>query len=290
MEIQQLRALSAVANTGSFEGAAGALHVTSSAISQRIKALETSVGRTLVRRTKPAGLTDSGATILRLARQIETLTADAERELDVVRAATVVPLAINADSLATWVLPALADLSDAISFEIHREDQELSTTLLRDGTVMAAITSSADAVNGCSVSDLGIMRYRPVASFAFAARWFPGGLSLEGLSRAPMVVFDRVDDLQTSYLRLVSSRSLTPPQHFIPASRDFAEAICQGFGWGMLPVQQYESLVAEGQVVILDAERSIDVALYWQQWKLRSGLLDRVAEAILLGGRAALDH
>ncbi len=52
----QLRALSAAVSEGTFEAAARALHVTPSAISQRIKALETSVGRVLLVRTKPGAV------------------------------------------------------------------------------------------------------------------------------------------------------------------------------------------------------------------------------------------
>ncbi|WP_218829155.1 LysR family transcriptional regulator, partial [Rhodococcus sp. 05-2254-6] len=74
MEIEQLRALRAVVDGGTFEAAARALYVTPSAVSQRIKSLEQSLGRTLVQRSKPVVATQSGVAVLRLARQIDTLT------------------------------------------------------------------------------------------------------------------------------------------------------------------------------------------------------------------------
>ena len=113
---------------------------------------------------------------------------------------TTLPIAVNADSMATWVLPALTPLAGDVCFDLHREDQEHTSALLRSGTVMAAVTSDAEAVPGCTSTRLGAMRYRPMATPAFARRWFPVGPTPEALARAPVVVFDRKDDLQGRYL------------------------------------------------------------------------------------------
>ena len=154
-DIAQLRALSAAVSEGTFEAAARALHVTPSAISQRLRALEVVTGRVLLVRSKPVQVTDSGEVVLRLARQIDLLAAETARELGEEHPAAApraVPIAVNADSLATWVLPALAQLADSVCLDIHREDQEYTAALLREGTVMAAITADADPVHGCSAT------------------------------------------------------------------------------------------------------------------------------------------
>src|ERR1700742_2333058 len=120
----QLEALLAVVTEGTFDAAAHALHVTPSAVSQRIKALETRVGRVLVARTKPVGPTPSGAVLLRAARQMQALAADAVAELgDGAGAPLAIPLAVNADSLATWLMPALAQAGSELTFDIPRADQ-----------------------------------------------------------------------------------------------------------------------------------------------------------------------
>jgi len=110
LDLAQLRALSAVVSAGTFDAAARALHVTPSAISQRLKALEAAAGRVLVVRSKPVRVTASGQVVLRLARQVEVLTADTARHLGTEHASRPItlPIVVNADSLATWVLPALA--------------------------------------------------------------------------------------------------------------------------------------------------------------------------------------
>ncbi|WP_051825320.1 hypothetical protein [Kitasatospora aureofaciens] len=100
------------------------------------------------------------------------------------------PIAVNADSLATWFVPALAPLArDArIHVDQRREDGAHPTALLRAGEVMAAVTSSPDPVAGCSVSGLGAMVYLPVAAPQFAARWLDGEVA-QLLSEAPVVCF-----------------------------------------------------------------------------------------------------
>jgi LysR family transcriptional regulator (chromosome initiation inhibitor) len=285
MELQfdQLRAFVAVIDQGSFEGAARELRITPSAVSQRIKALETGVGRILVQRQKPARATESGEAVLRLARQLTLLENDTAAALDDsgTHEATSIPIVINADSLAIWVLPALAEVfaSHGACFTVYREDQDHSTELLRRGTVMAAITSVSTPVQGCLVRPLGRMRYRPMASPEFVKRWFPGGATAESLAVAPVVMFDRKDDLQDHYLRSYGE-ALNPPRTFIPASTEYAKAVELGLGWGMLPGAQSERQESVGNLVAFDPGNHIDVPLYWQQWKLHSPLLTAVADAV----------
>ena len=282
--LDQLRALAATVSAGTLDGAARALHVTPSAVSQRLKALETATGRVLLVRSKPVQVTASGRTLLRLARQVELLTADAAHELGE-GAVTALPIAVNADSLATWVLPALAPLAGEFVFDLHREDQEHTSALLRDGSVVAAVTADADPVPGCTVTRLGTMRYRPMATAAFAGRWFADGATAEALAAAPVVVFDRRDDLQHRWLRARGVDPAVPPVHYVPASADYVRAVRLGFGWGMVPRQQEPP----GELVALADDGAVDVVLHWQQWKLRSPALDRVADAVLAAARRDLD-
>src|SRR3954470_6604074 len=130
LDLAQLRALDATVREGTLEAAARALHVTPSAISQRLRALEIATGRVLLVRTKPVTVTESGQAVLRLARQVELLAAGAVRELagaaarerggaDDPERPPVLPIAVNADSMATWVLPALAPLAAEFAFDLY---------------------------------------------------------------------------------------------------------------------------------------------------------------------------
>ena len=287
VDLAQLRTLVAVIDEGTLEAAARRLHVTPSAVSQRLRALEVATGRVLVQRGRPAAVTSAGEPVLRLARQVGLLVADADRQLDLAGAGDVpvVPIAVNADSLATWALPALAPLAGEVRFDLHSSDQTHTSALLRAGTVMGAVTSDAEPVAGCRVTPLGSMRYLPCAAPGFVERWFAGGPDAAALERAPVVVFDRRDDLQHTYLRRHLPAGSAGPVHYVPSSEDFRTAVALGFGWGMLPEVQLDG----GRTVTpFDPAGGVDIQLHWQQWRLRSDPLDRVADALVRGARARL--
>jgi LysR family transcriptional regulator (chromosome initiation inhibitor) len=290
-----VRTLLAAVDEGTFEAAAAALHVTPSAVSQRVKALEQRTGRVLLLRTKPVRLTASGEVVVRFGRQLARLEQDAGAELGLGDALgpTALPIAVNADSLATWFLPALAEAADGrdITFELHRDDEDYTAALLRQGRVMAAVTSSPQAVQGCSVRALGRMRYLGAATARFAARWIGDRPLREVLPGAPMVVFDRKDDLQDRFLRAMAPSGARPPtraRHSMPSTEAFLDAVRAGLGWGLIPESQVLPYFADGSLVELAPARPVDVPLYWQQWKLDSPDLAAVAEAVTRAAARAL--
>lgn len=293
LPLDHVLTLLAVIDEGTFDAAAQALHVTPSAVSQRVKALEQRTGRVLLIRTKPVRLTESGQVVVRFARQLARLERDTRAELgmsggDVEPAR--MPIAVNADSLATWFLTALARVptEPPIRFELHREDQAHTVALLREGLVMAAVTSAHEPVAGCSVRPLGRMRYVPVASPAFVTRWLADEPLRRTLPDAPVVVFDRHDDVQDMFVRrLTHGRGASRARHFVPSSEGLVEAVVAGLGWGMALVAQARPRVRAGDLVVFD-ERSIDVPLYWQQWKLDSPALAAVSDAVTATAAEAL--
>ena len=283
----QARTLAAIVAHGSFEAAAGHLLVTASAVSQRVRALEVAVGRPVLTRTRPVGLTPSGQAVVRFARQLDMLSADlAEELLPGTQSSSIrLTLVINSDSLHTWALPGLAAVAGKVQLEILREDQDYSLELLRSGAAAAAITTTAKAAPGCSSRRLGVMRYLPVCVPDFAARWFPDGATADELAVAPVIVFDRKDDLQDRYLRGVSRKTLQPPRHYVPAAHEFGEAIRWGMGWGLLPEIEVSEELKRRTLVSLDPAAHVDVPLHWQQWRHGSAALDEVAAAVQAAAR-----
>ena len=287
----QLATLAAVIAEGNFDAAARRLHVTPSAVSQRIKALEQRLGQVLVRRSKPVRPTAAGAALVRLAGQVALLESEAMRAIrgndtgtdEPVR----MPVAVNADSLISWFLPALAELEfdQLLTFDLRAEDQDHSAALLRDGSVMAAVTGDPRAVQGCRVERLGSMRYLGMCTPAYAQRWLPDGPRADDLARAPMLVFNRKDALQDRFLRKLSRRRLSPPVHYIPSPWAFIEAVRLGLGWGMVPEE-----IGRPDPILVEfaAGRHADVPLYWQHWNLESAALTALTESVRRTAAGAL--
>ncbi|WP_237208417.1 LysR family transcriptional regulator ArgP [Rothia nasimurium] len=286
----QLQTFVTVIEYGTFDAAADILGVSASAISQRIKAMEQIAGRVLIKRTNPVAPTESGQSVLRIARQSEFLHAEMERELGGGGGGQNVAVAVNADSLATWFLSAVAELAahDRIFCDVRREAEYHSSALLRSGEVMAALTSQPEPIAGCSVEKLGDIRYRVVASRDYLARYFPDypQVTAEQLALAPVVEFDRKDFGLASARGLLLERfGVDPdlwsssPTIYLPSSPDYARAVLDGIAWGILPEVQAHDALTSGDLVEL-ATDPVDVPLYWQHWNLSSPVLTRLSERV----------
>ncbi|RDH80536.1 LysR family transcriptional regulator ArgP [Mycolicibacterium moriokaense] len=275
---QQLAAFAAVIEQGTFEAAAERLHVTPSAVSQRIKALEQRVGQVLVRREKPAVATQAGVPLLRLAAQTAMLEAEALADMGGGSSdRTRVAIAVNADSMATW-FTAVFDRLPTVLFDLRIEDQDHSARLLREGTVMGAVTTERAAVPGCRVTSLGVMRYVPVASPGYAERHLRDGFTADAAG-APSLAWNRDDALQDMLIRKAFRRSIARPVHYVPTAEGFASAVRAGLGWGMFPVSLAAAPIAEGSFVRI-SDVHLDVPLFWQCWKLDSPIVVAVTDAV----------
>ncbi|MFX0539338.1 LysR family transcriptional regulator ArgP [Ornithinimicrobium sp. Y1847] len=290
-----LQTLSAVVRERTFERAAARLHITPSAVSQRIKALEQSVGQVVVGRTKPITPTPAGDVLLRLAGHWDLLVHDALAELVPQTGDTaypLVPIVVNADSLSSWILPALARAQEelGVTLEVIREDEEHASELVRSGAALAAVTADPRVVAGCRLTRLGALRYVAVCTPAFKERWLPRGARAADLDRAPMVRFDRKDTMQHRVARRWVRRDIDPPATFIGSSREFAEAIRLGMGWGMVPWEWAATELAAGTLVRVASSSAAahDVPLHWLAWKLPSRTLDVLTRCITQEAESAL--
>jgi LysR family transcriptional regulator, chromosome initiation inhibitor len=288
----QLAAFASVLEEGSFDAAAQRLSVTSSAISQRIKALEDRLGQVLVVRQIPCRPTAAGERLLRRVRPMQALEAEALADfLPVGQAAPrSVTIAVNDDSLQTWFVDGLAKLHQRYGylFDVRMDDQDHTLEMLRDGSVLGAVTGEAKPIQGCNVHRLGIMRYFAIASPQFAKTYFGRTLRTEALGTAPLIVFNRKDDLQWRFIRQITRARVSPPVHYLPTATGFVEAAALGLGWCMAPETLIAPAVKAGRVVILDSKRWLDVPLYWQFAAVRSDILENVGRALREAAAGAL--
>ncbi|WP_269632180.1 LysR family transcriptional regulator ArgP [Pelomonas sp. BJYL3] len=299
-----LDCLAALADERSFERAAQRLSVTQSAVSQRLRSLEAQVGQLLVVRSRPLRLTEPGKVLLRFARQLQALRTDVARELgSQVTPHERLPIAVNADSLATWVLPALdglvqQGLREGFGLELIVDDQDFTHDWLRQGEVLGCVSTVQQALRGCVVQPLGVMSYVAVASPDFVARQLPSGLNEANFAQQPFLVFNRKDDNQVQWIsKAFGVRHPRLKERYVPSSDAIVRAACMGWGIAVVPELQVREGVRKRQLQPLRPEVSVDLTLYWHQWKLvseaapapgRVALLDQVGQALSAGAKGAL--
>lgn len=272
----QLAALAAVHRRGSFDLAAAELHVTPSAISQRLKALEEVAGTLLIRRGQPCTATPAGLRMIRHHDEVTLLERTLATDLPWLspRPATL-RIAVNADSLATWVIPALA-ATEGFLFDLVIDDQEVSQDWLKRGEVAAAITAHPGPLQGCDTIPLGSLRYRATASPAYMARWMPEGVTAASLAAAPALNFsdkDRLQDIWVDRQTSKHSKRAAFPSHRLASSQGFVDGCLAGLGWALNPEALVAPHLASGALIEIVTDTPLDVALHWQFSRLTAPAL-----------------
>ena len=290
LDYKLLQAFAMVIQEAGFEKASARIHITQSAISQRVKHLEDQLGQILLLRTTPPKATQAGKKVLKLYNQVTHLEDDFKTEVDPDGAGvfTSLPVGVNADTLDTWLFGALHPFlqQENVGLDLHLDDQDRTHRFLRDGKVLACISTRDKAIQGCRIEYIGEMVYGLYCSKPFAGRWFPDGLNLERLKKAPVLCFNRDDELNATIFQQIFNQVPTGmPVHYIPSSTLFIRLLKSGIAYGVLPEQQSRDLVQKGQIIDLAPTEKVMVRLYWHCWNLDSRLLKKLTKALLKGFR-----
>ena len=293
-----LECLAAIVEEGGFERAAQRLSITQSAVSQRLRALEAQVGTVLVVRSRPLRPTSAGYLLLKHAKQVRLLRADLERDLRELAPGVAggtqeeerIAIAVNADSIATWALPALHPLAQqGVALEIITDDQDFTHEWLREGQVLGCVTTVKQALRGCKVLPLGAMEYVAVAQAAYARERLPQGLSAHNFRATPFVAFNRKDDLQADFVgKALGLKRLSLHQLFVPSSEGQVRAVLAGWGVSVVPELLVRGLLAQGQLVDVAPRTRLPVQLWWHCWNLESAVLDQLTAALVRAAGDAL--
>ena len=274
------RTVVAVAESGTLDAAAARLHITPSAVSQRLKALETQLGRPVLHRTRPVELTSAGDAVC--GSPGSSICS---------------PPTCGPSSLLTPDRRAgaghhrrqrrlLAHLGVA-----HRSPHWPSgppsrccarTRRTRCRCCVAApragaVTGDAEPCRGASVEPLGVMRYLAVCAPrlrpAVVRRWRDGGRARHRAGR-----WRSIARTGCSASACAGSPGRRGPAN---ALRPGVGGVCRGDrardGLGHAPAR---SSAASRSVPASwcgwATEGSVDVALYWQQWRRDPALLGEI--------------
>ncbi|MEZ9181470.1 LysR family transcriptional regulator ArgP [Vibrio cyclitrophicus] len=286
LDYKWIEALDAVVKQRSFERAAEQLYISQSAVSQRIKQLEKWIAQPALVRENPPRPTPAGKKLLGLYRRVRLLEHELVPELmnEEGSQPLSISIATNADSLATWLLPALSDVMTSrqveLNLAIHGESRTIEK--IKSGEVAGAISLESQAIPGCSADYLGRMDYVCVSSPDFHERYFSEGVNYVTLSKAPAVSYDQYDDLHKKFLHdhfNVPRDSVI--NHKVGSSEAFVRLALSGVAYCLIPRLQIIEELESGALIDITPGFLLSYRIYWHHWQLESGVLKEISQAIL---------
>jgi LysR family transcriptional regulator, chromosome initiation inhibitor len=293
LDYKLIHALDVVLTEQQFEKAAEKLHITQSAVSQRIKQLEQMVAQPVLVRSQPPVATKVGQALLRHFRQVKQLELELLEQLFTDRQAqsVSVPIAVNADTLASWFIPALAPLlkTNAIQLNLQVCDETRTQELLKKGEVYAALSCQKKSFSGCKTQFIGEIDYILCATTEFNDKYFKQGITRQSLKRAPGVVFDQLDNMHLDYLKQHYQLSSADfPYHIMRSSEAFVSMALAGAAYCLLPQTQVNEYLATGQLLDLAPQQHLVRELYWHSWVLERGVFKQISSTVVEYGKALL--
>ncbi len=255
LDYDALKCFHEVLRYGGFEKGAQALNLTQSAVSQKIKRLEQSVGGPVLVRTKPLRATPLGKELLAHIQKVSVLEE-----------------ALNIQS------------------GLEAQDQTQTRDILQQGRVMACISQTGTPVTGGQSIRLGTMRYQLYASPRFIERYLHKGISPERVMKTPGLLYDEYDvtllsDYQRECLDIAPSFTTC---HWFPSSHGFVKMALDGVVWALLPTLQVEQEVSAGELVPLFPQKELGVPLFWHWTTLESAALADLTKAVKKVAKAQL--
>lgn len=279
LDYKLVEAFAIVIIEGGFEKASHKLHLTQSAVSQRVRLLEEQYGQILLKRSSPPEPTEYGLPLLVHYRKVQQLETDllTHRPNNQRTPFSSLSIAVNSDSLSTWFYETVKDIleKDKIVLDLHLDDQDNTHEHMQSGKVWGCISTRKRPFQGCKVTHLGRMRYGIFATHLFSSKWFPVGLTLQTAENAPMARYNRKDDLNRRMFKTIfNDTPQSPPTFFLPSTEMYGHFVTEGHCYGILPEQQSREHEATGKIMNLSPHHWISVELYWHTWTMKSETME----------------
>ena len=294
LDYKLLQALASVIEEQSFERAANALYITQSAVSQRIKQLEQNIAQPVLIRSQPIRATEVGKKLVKHYHQVMQLEADLLPNIfpDTPQSPITIHLATNADSLATWLIPALAPTIKTKLIEINMlvADEQHTIEKLKDGEAFGAISLQEQPIKGCQMTRLGDLNYILVASPEFRDTYFETGINRESLQYAPGIAFDQKDNMHIRFIEeQYGLKESEYPLHTMRSSEAFVAMAKHGAAFCLVAELQIKQELQDGSLINLLPDYKLTETLYWHHWILLKGVHKTVSDVIIEQGQKVLD-
>ena len=270
LDYTQLKALLAVDDTGTFEGAARELNLSSFAIVQRIKTLEAKLGVKLIDRS-PTRTTDIGKVLCDHTREVISLEGELidQHRIDTLQAETGSPslkIAIVDENLSNWFLALLPhdnSSKERLRLNVQLTDSEHAIEMMKSGQIVAALTNDPQTIFGFKTHEIGTLTYRAVASPAYLSEHFPEGVTATALLTAPTMRITANDDRSLEWTRQVFGENIELPLSQHPSTQGTLQACMDGNLWTMQSDLEVSHHLVSGKLIELVPNKPLAYTLYW---------------------------
>ena len=270
LDYDLLATLATVIREGSFEAAAARLNVSQSAISQRIKLLEGKVGSTLVVRGRPCIGTPMGNQLCAHAERVAFLEHDLAKLCPTILGVqpvsrTTLPIAVNADSIATWFPEVVAEATNRLGLllELIPDDQKHTSETLTSGRAIAAVCGDVPEINGFNKKFLGYLNYTSVCNREYWDNNFIQGVKRNSLLKSTCLVFDRKDTIPDQWLSLFDLSRNDLSINWVPSFTGYIKSVLTGAGWGIVPRISVVEEIEKGHLIEMAPTEITSVPLFW---------------------------
>ncbi len=257
VELRHLKAISALAETGSVTAAAARLHLTQSALSHQIAALEAVLDLPLfVRGPRPLRLTPAGERLLTLARHVLPAIEETRRQLAHMKTPTApreLRIAVECHTCYDWLMPAM----DAYRERHPEVEQDLvpgfhaePLALLGERRAEVVIVSEAKARTG--VAYFPLFAYEMVA---LVARMHPLAgkrhLTARDFAGETLITYPVPDRMLDLVRQVLKPARVNPPRRTAELTVAILQLVASRRGIAALPRWAVQPYLDRGYVTAL---------------------------------------
>ncbi len=263
----QLQAFIAIAKCKTVHGAADVVHLTQTAVTQRIRTLEAKLKTSLFTRTRRGMLlTPEGEALLRYCHAVHEIEGEALAQIKGAGVETEIQMAISGPTsiMHSRIMPQCFPLLKKfphllLQFDIN--DVESGAKKLRNGFVQLAVVPREEVAPEMMSKLLKSERYVLVCSKQWKNRKLHDIIQHERI-----VDFDHSDQLTYQYLKHFNLlESARHDRHFANRTEGLAMMLMAGLGYGLLTTEFSKPYLDKGQLIMLNGGKMYEnvMALAW---------------------------
>ena len=263
----QLQAFLGVATQGTVHGAAKGLYLTQTAVTQRLRGLEQSLGATLFTRTRRGmKLTPEGEALLRYCHAAKDLEGEAMAQIKGGGKTTFAHVCLMGPTsmMHARVVPHCVEAAKRfprLLLQFHISDTEDGIQALQTGVSQLSIVQQEQVTKEMASKSLQPEQYVLVCTAAWHSR------SLKDIIKNERIIdFDPTDPVTFNYLKEYKLfESVNHERHFANRTDTLAMMLSKGYGYGLLTMEFCQPYVEQHQLIILNEGKIYEnhMALVW---------------------------